>query len=415
MTMTTNAAPILPAFAATEGRPTTLGVLGGGQLGMMFVQVAQAMGYRTAVLDPDANSPAGLISHHHILAAFDDAQALATMGRLCDAITTEFENVPAASLDILAQTTPVSPPAHAVGIAQDRLAEKAHFLQSAGQPTVDGKGLVSAAGVGPVPYAALVEHADLASIDPSLFPAILKTVRMGYDGKGQITVTNQGDLERAWESLYKAPCVVEKRLDLEAEISVIVARGHDGVCVHLPVQRNTHVDGILARTEVFAGNVDAALANRAQQAAIAIARDLAYVGVLCVEFFVVKTDTGLDLVVNEMAPRPHNSGHYSLEACDVSQFALQVRTMTRLPLVQPRLHSPTVMLNLMGEVWLNTGELRIPVWDEVLALPGTHLHLYGKLEARAGRKMGHITVTAVSIEQARDVASQVQAILGLWH
>ena len=135
------------------------------------------------------------------------------------------------------------------------------------------------------------------------------------------------------------------------------------MCVQLPVQRNTHVDGSLARTEVFAGNVDAALANRAEQAAIAIARDLAYVGVLCVEFFVVKTDTGLDLVVNEMAPRPHNSGHYSLEACDVSQFALQVRTMTRLPLVQPRLHSPAVMLNLMGELWLNTGELRIPVWD----------------------------------------------------
>ncbi|MFT6767310.1 MAG: 5-(carboxyamino)imidazole ribonucleotide synthase, partial [Burkholderiaceae bacterium] len=160
MTMTTNAAPILPAFAATEGRPTTLGVLGGGQLGMMFVHVAQAMGYRTAVLDPDANSPAGLISHHHILAAFDDAQALATMGRLCDAITTEFENVPAATLDMLAKTTPVSPPAHAVGIAQNRLAEKAHFLQSASQPA-GGTGLASAAGVGPAPYAALVEHADL--------------------------------------------------------------------------------------------------------------------------------------------------------------------------------------------------------------------------------------------------------------
>ena len=402
--MTELSAPILPAFAATEGRPTTLGVLGGGQLGLMFVHVAQAMGYRTAVLDPDANSPAGLISHHHIMAEFDDAQALATMGRLCDAITTEFENVPAATLRTLASATPVSPPAGAVAIAQDRVEEKAHFANSA-----------ASSGVGPVPYAVLQDEADAAHVDASIFPAILKTARMGYDGKGQVSVAGLQDLSAAWAGLHNVPCVLEKRLDLQAEISVVVARGHDGQCVYLPVQSNTHVDGILARTEVFEGNVEPALAARAVQAAQTIATDLGYVGVLCVEFFVVQTSAGLDLVVNEMAPRPHNSGHYSLEACDVSQFALQVRTMAALPLVQPRLHSASVMLNLLGDVWLNTGELRTPDWDQVLALPGVHLHLYGKLEARAGRKMGHITITGNTIDEARQVAEQVQAILGLWH
>jgi 5-(carboxyamino)imidazole ribonucleotide synthase len=381
-----------------------LGVLGGGQLGLMFVHVAQAMGYRTAVLDPDANSPAGLISHHHIMAEFDDAQALATMGRLCDAITTEFENVPAATLRTLASATPVSPPAGAVAIAQDRVEEKAHFANSA-----------ASSGVGPVPYAVLQDEADAATVDASLFPAILKTARMGYDGKGQVSVAGLQDLSAAWASLHNVPCVLEKRLDLQAEISVVVARGHDGQCVYLPVQSNTHVDGILARTEVFEGNVEPALAARAVQAAQTIATDLSYVGVLCVEFFVVQTSAGLDLVVNEMAPRPHNSGHYSLEACDVSQFALQVRTMAALPLVQPRLHSASVMLNLLGDVWLNTGELRTPDWDQVLALPGVHLHLYGKLEARAGRKMGHITITGNTIDEARQVAEQVQAVLGLWH
>ena len=402
--MTELSAPILPAFAATEGRPTTLGVLGGGQLGLMFVHVAQAMGYRTAVLDPDANSPAGLISHHHIMAEFDDAQALATMGRLCDAITTEFENVPAATLRTLASATPVSPPAGAVAIAQDRVEEKAHFANSA-----------ASSGVGPVPYAVLQDEADAAHVDASIFPAILKTARMGYDGKGQVSVAGLQDLSAAWAGLHNVPCVLEKRLDLQAEISVVVARGHDGQCVYLPVQSNTHVDGILARTEVFEGNVEPALAARAVQAAQTIATDLGYVGVLCVEFFVVQTSAGLDLVVNEMAPRPHNSGHYSLEACDVSQFALQVRTMAALPLVQPRLHSASVMLNLLGDVWLNTGELRTPDWDQVLALPGVHLHLYGKLEARAGRKMGHITITGNTIDEARQVAEQVQAVLGLWH
>jgi len=273
-----------------------------------------------------------------------------------------------------------------------------------------------AEAVGPVPYAALVQAEDLPGVDPGLFPAILKTARMGYDGKGQIQVADIASLPAAWASLNQVPCVIEKRLSLVAECSVVVARGRDGTVVNLPLQLNTHVGGILARTEVFEGNLDAGLTARAIQAATAIATDLGYVGVLCVEFFVVKgaNDT-LSLVVNEMAPRPHNSGHYSIEACDLSQFELQVRAMTGLPLTPPRLHSPAVMLNLLGDIWLNTGELRTPAWDQVLALPGTHLHLYGKLEARAGRKMGHLTVTADTIEGAREVAEEVQAVLGIWH
>jgi 5-(carboxyamino)imidazole ribonucleotide synthase len=199
-------------------------------------------------------------------------------------------------------------------------------------------------------------------------------------------------------------------LPLASECSVIVARGRDGAMVNLPVQRNLHRDGILAVTEVFAGNVPEALANQAITAAKAVAQELNYVGVLCVEFFVLADGS---LVVNEIAPRPHNSGHYSQDACDVSQFELQVRTMADLPLMQPRLHSVAIMLNLLGDLWFANAEQVEPAWQKVLALPGTHLHLYGKSEARMGRKMGHLNITAATPEAARDVASQAAAILGI--
>jgi len=209
--------------------------------------------------------------------------------------------------------------------------------------------------------------------------------------------------------------VLEKMLPLAAECSVIVARGRDGTCVHLPVQRNLHRNGILAVTEVWAGNVSAELAQQALAAAQAVAQGLDYVGVLCVEFFVLADGA---LVVNEIAPRPHNSGHYSQDACDVSQFELQVRCMADLPLTQPRQHSPAIMLNLLGDLWFpqplgadpNGSE---PPWDQVLALPGTHLHLYGKREARQGRKMGHLNLTAATPEQARRTALQAAALLGI--
>jgi len=241
-----------------------------------------------------------------------------------------------------------------------------------------------------------------------LLPGILKTARLGYDGKGQVRVKTRAELVAAWTELKQVPCVLEKMLPLKDECSVIVARGRDGQCVHFPVQRNLHREGILAVTEVYEGAVPAALAQQAVAAAVAIANGLQYVGVLCVEFFVLE---GGQLVVNEMAPRPHNSGHYTLNACDQSQFELQVRTLTGLPLTQPRQHSAAIMLNVLGDLWGLEGQS--PDWDRVLALPGTHLHLYGKLSARKGRKMGHLNITAATPEAARAVALQACAVLAI--
>ena len=383
-------APLLPG--------STLGVLGGGQLGRMFVHQAQAMGYFTAVLDADPTSPAGLVSHHHIQTGYEDPKGLAELARLSDAVTTEFENVPAAALATLAALRPVSPAASAVAVAQDRAQEKAHFV---------------ACGVPCAPYAVIETAAQLAAVAPDLLPGILKTARMGYDGKGQVRVKTAAELAAAWASVGSVPCVLEKMLPLALECSVIVARGADGATVHLPVQRNLHRDGILAVTEVYEQNLPPALIQQSVAAAISIANGLQYVGVLCVEFFVLQDGS---LVVNEIAPRPHNSGHYSQNACDVSQFELQVRALAGLPLVQPRQHSAAVMLNLLGDLWFASGSddnARTPAWDAVLALPGTHLHLYGKTDAKRGRKMGHLNVTAATAAQARSTALQAAALLGL--
>ena len=374
----------------------TLGVLGGGQLGRMFVHAAQAMGYFTAVLDPDGESPAGRVSHHQVKAAYDDPEGLAELATLCAAVTTEFENVPAPSLALLARQLPVSPAAHAVGIAQDRAAEKAHFVSC---------------GVPCAPYAVIETAGQLADVDASSLPGILKTSRMGYDGKGQVRVADAPALAAAWQSLGGVACVLEKMLPLAAECSVVLARGHDGAFVHFPVQLNLHREGILAVTEVHPGNIDPAVADQAVKAAHAIADGLEYVGVLCVEFFVLADGS---LVVNEIAPRPHNSGHYTIDACDSSQFALQVRALCRLPLVQPRQHSAAVMLNLLGDLWFDAaGTQRTPAWQQVLALPGAHLHLYGKRDAKPGRKMGHLTFTAADADGARDAALAACALLGI--
>ena len=384
----------------------TLGVMGGGQLGRMFVQAAQQMGYFTAVLDPDPLSPAGRVSHHHIQTAYTDPAGLQQLAQLCVAVTTEFENVPAPALAALAKSCTVSPAASAVAIAQDRAEEKAHF---------------AGCGVPVAPYAVietaeqLAAVADDSSVGADFFPGILKTARMGYDGKGQVRVANRTELAAAWADLKRVPCVLEKMLPLQLECSVIVARGADGACVNLPVQRNLHRAGILAVTEVYEGNLPLALVERAVAAAKSIATELNYIGVLCVEFFVLDpaspaAQTLGGLVVNEMAPRPHNSGHYSIDACDVSQFDLQVRTLAGLPLTQPRQHSPCIMLNLLGDIWPDGGS---PPWAQLLALPGTHLHLYGKANASKGRKMGHLTVTGATVEQVRVTALQAAALLGI--
>ncbi len=373
-----------------------LGVMGGGQLGRMFVQAAQAMGYFTAVLDPDPASPAGLVAHWHIQTPYLDEQGLAQLMQRTQAISTEFENVPAAALHTLGAQRRVAPGADAVAVCQDRGAEKACFRAS---------------GVPCAPYALVDSDATLAAMADALLPGILKTARLGYDGKGQVQVADRAALAAAWQQLGRAPCVLEQRLALALELSVVVARNAVGECVALPVQQNLHRDGILAVTQVPAPDATAAQQQQALAHAQALAEALDYVGVLCVEFFVLADAT---LVANEMAPRPHNSGHWSIDGADVSQFELQVRTLAGLPLVAPRQHSAAVMLNLLGDLWFDAhGAEREPPWPALLALPGVHLHLYGKTSARRGRKMGHLTVTAATPEAARAVALSAAAALGL--
>ena len=384
---------IASAGAAFIAPGATLGVLGGGQLGRMFVHAAQQMGYRTCVLDPDAESPAGQVAHRHIQTAYLDESGLADLAERCAAITIEFENVPADALLRLAAHRPLAPDAQAVAICQDRMLEKAQFARC---------------GVPCAAHALIATDADLAAAHATLLPGILKTARLGYDGKGQFRVGSRPELKAAWRSLGQVACVLEKELALAAELSVIIARGAEGSVVHFPVQLNLHRAGVLAMTQVPAPGVPSEVQQRAVDAAQKLAAAMGYVGVLCVEFFVLADGS---LVANEMAPRPHNSGHYSIDACDVSQFDLQVRAMTGAPLPAPRLHSACVMLNLLGDLWRDAG--RAPDWAAVLALPGAHLHLYGKAAARPGRKMGHLTLTAADAEQAGQVARQAAALLGI--
>lgn len=391
MTRSVDRDPVLPG--------ATLGVMGGGQLGRMFVHAAQSLGYRTAVLDPDPASPAGLVSHHHLCADYLDPDALGRLAEVADAITTEFENVPAQALRTLARHRPVAPAADTVSICQDRADEKAHFTR---------------AGVPCAPYAVIRGAADLDAVADELLPGVLKTTRLGYDGKGQVRVADRAELAAGWAALGQADCVLEKRLALQLELSVLLARGADGAMVHFPVQQNLHRDGILAVTQVPAPGVSGDLAAQAVARARAIAAEMGHVGVLCVEFFVVDDGQGRPtLVANEMAPRPHNSGHYTIDACDLSQFDLQVRSLAGLPLTAPRLHSAAVMLNLLGDLWWRDGTETPPPWSAVLALPGAHLHLYGKAEARPGRKMGHLTLTGADAAAVRETALRACELLGL--
>jgi 5-(carboxyamino)imidazole ribonucleotide synthase len=399
MRIDSHSARCLPGATGADGSAIMLGVTGGGQLGRMFVHAAQALGFRVAVLDPAADGPAAQAADVHIQAAYDDPAAWRELARQCAAVTTEFENVPAATLRALAEWLPVAPEAASVEVCQRRLAEKQHFIDT---------------GVPCAPFAAIDSPAAVAADHAGLLPGILKTTQLGYDGKGQRSVDDAAGLAAAWQQLQHAPCVLERRLPLHRELSVIVARGRDDQVVHLPVQQNLHQGGILAITEVPASDIPAHTAAQAVAHAVALARSLRHVGVLCVEFFLLADGS---LVANEMAPRPHNSGHYSIDACDVSQFDLQVRTLAGLPLVQPRQHSAAVMLNLLGELWFTTGDGDngpcSPDWAALLALPGVHLHLYGKTEPRPGRKMGHLTVTAPDAAAARAVALQVAQRLGL--
>jgi 5-(carboxyamino)imidazole ribonucleotide synthase len=366
-----------------------LGLLGGGQLGRMFTMAAQSMGYKVVVLDPGADSPAGSVADAHIAADYLDRAALTEMAARCAAATTEFENVPADSLRALAQRCVVSPSADSVSVAQDRIREKSFLRDS---------------GLGVAPFAVIRSPEDLdAPAVPDLLPGVLKVSRFGYDGKGQVRVSSLAQAREAFEQLGREACVLERFLALEREISVVVARGFDGAVLTYPVAENEHSGGILD-VSVIPARVSADLAQRARAAAVDVAEKLDYRGVLCVEFFVL---SGGGLLVNEIAPRPHNSGHYTIDACITSQFEQQARVLCGLPLGATTMHTPAVMVNLLGDLWA-AGE---PRWEQVFRHPRAKLHLYGKAEARPGRKMGHFTVLGDDVEEALAVAREIKSRL----
>ncbi|WP_226810251.1 5-(carboxyamino)imidazole ribonucleotide synthase [Candidatus Vallotia lariciata] len=374
-----------------------LGIIGGGQLGRMFCFAAQSMGYRVAVLDPEITCPASGVVDRHFCAEYDNREALAEIAELCSAVSTEFENVPASSLDLLARTTCVSPSAQCVAIAQDRIIEKRWIKK---------------AGVQVAPYIVIESAAALQTLRDetiaAMLPSILKTTRLGYDGRGQKSVCSPDEVRAAHTALGGVTCILEQRLPLAYEISAIIARSVDGTIALFPVAQNIHRNGILSQTISPSPVGDASLINRVQAATLAIAVKLNHVGVLCVEFFVLKDGS---LVANEIAPRPHNSGHYTINACVSSQFEQQVRAMTGMPLGCTRQHSPAVMLNLLGDTWFIDKVRRVPPWHEVIAIPGAHLHLYAKKVVRIGRKMGHLTLTAPVLHEAQAASRNCMRLL----
>ena len=375
-----------------------LGLLGGGQLGRMFCMAAQSLGYKVCVLDPGHDSPAGAVADDHIAADYLDEAALTELGRRCRAATTEFENVPAAALEFLARHCSVSPDASSVAIAQDRIAEKR---------------FIAASGIGVAPHVVIEREDDLRAVDAQLFPALLKSARMGYDGKGQVPVETLDALRAAWHAMGSVPCVLEKKVPLRLEVSVVACRATDGAAVTFPISENEHRGGILA-TSIAPARVNDDMTRRARDAALTLAERLNYVGVFCVEFFVLRDNS---LLVNEIAPRPHNSGHYTIDACVTSQYEQQARVMANLPLGDTRQMMPSVMLNILGDQWFRgpTGEqtMHEPDWVSVLAVPGAKLHLYGKREARVGRKMGHVTCVAPTLSEAIAHSHRVASALGI--
>jgi len=367
--------------------PAMLGMLGGGQLGRFFVIAAHELGYQVTVLDPDKNSPAGKIADVHLCANYDDAGALEQMAKTCQAVTTEFENVPAQTLEKLAESVTVRPSAECVAVAQNRVLEK-NFIKNAGLPVA--------------PFAVINDVSDLPVDDSALYPAILKVARFGYDGKGQARVKNQAEALQAFKEFKQEVCVLEQMLALDLEVSVVLARDAEGKIASFSTAENSHLNGILDISIAPARCSEVIKAN-AQELAKKLAAQLNYVGVLGVEFFLV----GNQLLVNEIAPRPHNSGHYTIDACITNQFEQQVRVMTGLPLGNSALHSDAVMVNILGDSWFPTSEKDSalePAWNKALSHANLKLHLYGKHEPRKARKMGHFTVIDKDLKTALNTA-----------
>lgn len=366
---------------ATITAPAMLGMLGGGQLGRFFVIAAHEMGYQVTVLDPDENSPAGNIADVHICAQYDDAEALETLATTCKAVTTEFENVPAQTLAQLAEVTTVSPVAESVLIAQHRVVEK-NFIKEAGLPVA--------------PFVAVEQVSDLPEDGADFYPGILKVARFGYDGKGQARVKSQAEAIAAFEEFKQTACVLEKMMPLDLEVSVVLARDAEGNVQSFPTAENSHLNGILD-VSIVPARCSQVIKSRAQELAKKLAQALNYVGVLAVEFFVVDSE----LLVNEIAPRPHNSGHYTIDACVTNQFEQQVRALVGLPLGSTAQHSQAVMVNILGDSWVDGKE---PAWQKAFAHNSLKLHLYGKIEPRKGRKMAHYTVIGKDQEAALNAA-----------
>lgn len=361
--------------------PAMLGMLGGGQLGRFFVIAAHEMGYQVTVLDPGHDSPAGKIADVHLCAGYDDANALAEMAKTCVAVTTEFENVPASTLEKLAETVTVRPSADSVSIAQHRVLEK-NFIKKSGLPVA--------------PFTVINVATDMPGNGSELYPAVLKVARFGYDGKGQARVKNQAEALAAFDDFKQEVCVLEQMMPLDLEVSVVLARDANGEVVSFPTVENAHLNGILDITIAPARTTEVIKAH-AQALAKKLAQELDYVGVLAVEFFLV----GSELLVNEIAPRPHNSGHYTIDGSVTNQFEQQVRALVGLPLGSAASHSHAVMVNILGDSWI---EGKTPAWYKAFAHDNLKLHLYGKPEARKGRKMGHFTVVDKDAKAALNTA-----------
>jgi 5-(carboxyamino)imidazole ribonucleotide synthase len=374
--------------------PATLGVLGGGQLGRYFVLAAHELGYRVALLDPDPHSVAGRVADEHLIAAYDDPAALRHMSQICAAVTTEFESVPATALSFLETLVPVRPGAAAVAVCQDRRTEKA-FLEGCGFPLAK--------------YAVILTEHDVRQADSGLFPGILKVSRFGYDGKSQARVANQEEAVAAFHRFGQAPCVLERQLKLDSELSIVVARNAAGESSVFPAAENRHHDGILDFSMVPCDSALNRFVESAREIADGIARQLDYIGVLGIEFFIAEGR----IYVNELAPRPHNSAHFTLDAGVTSQFEQQVRTLCGLPLGKADADRAAVMVNLLGDLWFSDGlpQCLEPAWAQVLCVPGLRLHLYGKDQPRPGRKMGHFTVCASTREEAMELAMAARSAI----
>jgi 5-(carboxyamino)imidazole ribonucleotide synthase len=367
---------------------STIGIIGGGQLGRMLAIAARQMDYKTVVLDPDPNCPTSQVADGQVTEAYASRDASMQLARSTDVVTYEFENVDADSVSAAAELKPVHPSPDVLRTAQHRLYEKNALLK---------------AGIPVAPFRNVESLNDLKSASDALgYPMVLKTATQGYDGKGQVIITRAEDIEQSYEKLNKGrtELIVEQFIPFKMEISTICARTVDGKTATFPPSENIHSNHILD-VSIVPARIDESVIENARTLAADIALQLDVVGLISVEMFVTNEN---EILVNELAPRPHNSGHYTMDGCDTSQFEQLVRVLAGMPIVEPKLHSPTVMVNLLGEVWEDTDGN--PDWERALELPGVSLHLYGKSEARKGRKMGHINVVADTVEDALYIATE---------